>query len=1521
MTAHDCLHAQSVSPDPESQHIAELQADVRGYTDMLAPLGDEEQEEMEERRPIILRNPAAPSRQEWEEHCATHVPYRSWCPHCVRGRGLADAHRAAEREEVEHPVVSFDYGFLTTAQGEDRGAPLLVGRERRTGMTLAMIVPAKGVAHQWVQERAARWVDSLGYQQVTLRCDQEPAIVALMTSIKENRGDGTQTQIEFAAKGDSQDNGVVEKAVDQMAGMMRTLKSALEHRLECTIDPADRALLWMAEHCAMLHNRFSVGRDGKTPHERWRGWRCKRPICEFGERILYQPHKHIQRGKLDPRFEYGVFVGVSPFSNEVWVSQGEKVLAVRTIRRLPEGERWVAAEVKGIKATPWSHDSPPPDLEPVPVVWPAPGAQAPPPAPPQFAPSVKRVYFRRLDFESHGYTDHCIGCRRLRLGQPAAAHSELCRARMEAALRTTSDGAARVQHAEWRHHQAAFRELEQQESAAKRRRVVDAAEGGGEAEREAERQRHGARVVLAESAESNTQAARSATTAAAASSSSSSSSNTATAPAHSAAAATAASSATSVPPASNKPDPAQDQQPNQPQRAMDDEEDQEQDSKRQRIYNVNQDADYRAACRQPPVPDGCDDPKGKVRADITEVFSPPRIAEVGKLRGWRSGGSLDLTTCDANGERWNFDVPRKRQQALDLVAKTRPRLVIGSPQCTAYSILQNMNRAVLGEERYWDMIRRARKHLAFCCELYELQLLQGRYFLHEHPSTARSWKEACIQRIAHLPRVHVYQADLCAHGMVQTDALGEAPVKKPTKFMTNSEAIGAEVGKRCCGGHRHISLVGGRAKAAQKYPKGLCDAVVRGLEKQMRLDGEDLKENLAKEKERVKKILVKKEYLQNGKGEERFGTYRDKFVEKGAELNSLMHEEIMSLWTNHHWDDAKGGWLDPDLCAKGRAEEMEYIKKHQVYTRVPRTTCWEETGRPPIKTGWAETNKGTPEKPNVRCRWVAKDFKREPRPDLYAPMPPIEALRLVLSNAATGCRKKKAIAVVDVRRAYYYAPSKRRVFVELPQEDWQPGDEDRCGLLRVSLPGNRDSAQNWDEEVGRFFTEELGMVQGKANTCVYRHGNRKLVGSVHGDDCTMSGDLEDVRWFVQKMSSHFEVKLQIIGEAEELSKEAVVLNRTVRWKAEGVELEADARHVKETLMALGLEEANAVATPCLANKDEDKMLESKAVCDMFKPNKSKKRQGSVGHVHGGHRVHGGHVGHGVHRDRGGHVGADRGQVLGLPFGEVRGEAWGLNENHDFEGANAKAVRFGQGGAFRESSGPQEEEDHKGDHFIGNGSDYRAITARLNYLAQDRPDINFATMTVSTAMADPQPLDWMRLKRLGRYLRGKPRAACLFEWQADGPDIHAYADADWGGDRATRRSVSGGCVFVGKHCVKTWSKKQQVIALSTAEAELYAGLRAATEALGIQALMVDLGSKPQVHLHLDASAALSLLDRRGLGKAKHIEMQHLWLQEAVKAGRVQTHKVASEINPADLLTKPLPGDKVEELLNLMQFKYL
>ena len=126
---------------------------------------------------------------------------------------------------------------------------------------------------------------------------------------------------------------------------------------------------------------------------------------------------------------------------------------------------------------------------------------------------------------------------------------------------------------------------------------------------------------------------------------------------------------------------------------------------------------------------------------------------------------------------------------------------------------------------------------------------------------------------------------------------------------------------------------------------------------------------------------------------------------------------------------------------------------------------------------------------------------------------------------------------------------------------------------------------------------------------------------------------------------------------------------------------------------------------------------------------------------------------------------------------------------------------------------------------------------------------------------------------------------------------------------------------GGHCLKVWTEKQQVVSLSTDESEVYAAVKTASEGLGIQSLAKDLGIVCKLNLHLDASAAMCLVNRRGLGWQKRVNVQHLWIQEASKSEKFVTKKVGAHVNPADLMTRPLPRPNIEQLRNIMSYRFV
>ena len=111
-------------------------------------------------------------------------------------------------------------------------------------------------------------------------------------------------------------------------------------------------------------------------------------------------------------------------------------------------------------------------------------------------------------------------------------------------------------------------------------------------------------------------------------------------------------------------------------------------------------------------------------------------------------------------------------------------------------------------------------------------------------------------------------------------------------------------------------------------------------------------------------------------------------------------------------------------------------------------------------------------------------------------------------------------------------------------------------------------------------------------------------------------------------------------------------------------------------------------------------------------------------------------------------------------------------------------------------------------------------AKLNFVAQDRPDIQYATKEECGEMSAPTERGLRRLRRLARYLRGAPRMRLWRKRQKGQSVVTAVADADYGVCDGTRRSTSGGALKIGQHCVKSRSVTQAVVALFTGEAELY-----------------------------------------------------------------------------------------------------
>ena len=237
--------------------------------------------------------------------------------------------RTAQRSDAQDdldgvPHVSKDQDFLER-ESEEHVSPVLVMEAQDD---VGNAGSEKG-NRPWIAKRAARFIDQLGDNRVTLRSDNEPAIEALARETAQALQEGSQTA--RPPVGEIQSNGIIERTVGLVAGQARTLKAALEHRIETRVPPDARILCWLV-------NRCDIGSDGKTPLQRLHGRRENTPILEFGEKILCMLAKPARRGRCEPRFHTGVFVGMLNSSSEAVVVT-EQGTAIKTssanIRRIP----------------------------------------------------------------------------------------------------------------------------------------------------------------------------------------------------------------------------------------------------------------------------------------------------------------------------------------------------------------------------------------------------------------------------------------------------------------------------------------------------------------------------------------------------------------------------------------------------------------------------------------------------------------------------------------------------------------------------------------------------------------------------------------------------------------------------------------------------------------------------------------------------------------------------------------------------------------------------------------------------------------------------------------------------------------------------------------------------------------------------------------------------------------------------------------------------------------------------------
>ena len=127
-------------------------------------------------------------------------------------------------------------------------------------------------------------------------------------------------------------------------------------------------------------------------------------------------------------------------------------------------------------------------------------------------------------------------------------------------------------------------------------------------------------------------------------------------------------------------------------------------------------------------------------------------------------------------------------------------------------------------------------------------------------------------------------------------------------------------------------------------------------------------------------------------------------------------------------------------------------------------------------------------------------------------------------------------------------------------------------------------------------------------------------------------------------------------------------------------------------------------------------------------------------------------------------------------------------------------------------------------------------------------------------------------------------------------------------------------MIGTHFLKGWSRTQNHITMSSAEAELIALVKCSAELLGLRSMARDWGLELAGTVYADSTAALAIANRKGAGKLRHIRISSLWIQDKQDRGDIEYQKVLGTENPADLTTKYLIREKMDGLMaNMSQVR--
>ncbi|GJU87362.1 putative ribonuclease H-like domain-containing protein [Tanacetum coccineum] len=210
--------------------------------------------------------------------------------------------------------------------------------------------------------------------------------------------------------------------------------------------------------------------------------------------------------------------------------------------------------------------------------------------------------------------------------------------------------------------------------------------------------------------------------------------------------------------------------------------------------------------------------------------------------------------------------------------------------------------------------------------------------------------------------------------------------------------------------------------------------------------------------------------------------------------------------------------------------------------------------------------------------------------------------------------------------------------------------------------------------------------------------------------------------------------------------------------------------------------------------------------------------------------------------------------------------------------------------------------------------YRSMIGSLMYLTASRPDIMFAVCACSRFQVTPKTSHLNAVKRIFKYLKGKPNLGLWYPRESPF-DLEAFSDSDYGGSNLDRKSTTGGCQFLGQRLISWQCKKQTIVATSTTEAEYVAAANCCGQVLWVQNQLLDYGFNfMNTKIHIDNESTICIVKNPVYhSKTKHIEIRHHFIRDCYEKKLISVEKIHTDLNVADLLTKPFDGPRFNYLV--------